>query len=255
MIAKIEWANQKFEVDWSSARDISISIDGLKKGPIAFYANPPTFQPYTSGSFVASVKEGGAVNSYDVYFNPHGNGTHTECQGHITQVWEKMTNVPTDTHFIANLISIDPKSKGGDEVITSDCVEEALNNQERGKALIIRTTPNPNTKKQRNYSGTNPPYLTVEAMTAIVKMGYDHLLVDLPSVDREEDGGKLTSHHAFWGLPSPGGREHCTITELIFVANDIEDGLYFLDLQRANFGLDCSPSRPLLYQMRPINDE
>ena len=75
-----------------------------------------------------------------------------------------------------------------------------------------------------------------------------HLLVDLPSVDREEDKGELAFHHAFWDVPNKPNLER-TITELIFVENKIPDGKYLLEIQMAPFENDASPSRPVLYKI------
>ena len=102
-----------------------------------------------------------------------------------------------------------------------------------------------------NYSGANPPYLHHKAISYLVERGVEHLLLDLPSVDREEDGGQLLGHRAFWQYPeSP--RAHCTITELIYVNNSIRDGLYLLNLQVASFEIDASPSKPVLYALEPF---
>ena len=74
----------------------------------------------------------------------------------------------------------------------------ALEDLDYCPALIIRTTPNTLDKKKQVYSGTNPCYFSKEAMDYIVKMNIEHLLVDIPSLDREEDGGKLEAHNTFW---------------------------------------------------------
>ena len=42
-------------------------------------------------------------------------------------------------------------------------------------------------------------------------------------------------------------RAHCTITEMIFVPNEIRDGLYLLNLQTTSFDLDASPSKPVIF--------
>ena len=78
-----------------------------------------------------------------------------------------------------------------------------------------------------------------------------HLLIDLPSVDREQDEGKVLAHHAFWQYPDTIKKERldCTITELIFVDNTIKDGFYLLNLSIASFELDASPSKPILYSL------
>jgi hypothetical protein len=74
-------------------------------------------------------------------------------------------------------------------------------------------------------------------------------LVDIPSVDKEIDGGALAFHHAFWNVPEQPITNR-TITELIYVPNEVEDGHYILELQLSNFDNDAAPSRPLLYKKR-----
>jgi len=82
----------------------------------------------------------------------------------------------------------------------------------------------------------------------IRECGIKHLLIDLPSVDKEKDEGKLLAHKAFWDFPK-NLRRDATITELIYVPNKIEDGFYILNLQIASFENDASPSKPILYKI------
>jgi kynurenine formamidase len=123
------------------------------------------------------------------------------------------------------------------------------------KALIIRTLPNDNTKMSRNYSAQKPPFLSLDAMNFITELGVEHILVDLPSIDRAYDQGKLNTHHLFWNVAS-GSHEtsshslvNKTITEMIYAADEIPDGSYLLNLQIAPFASDAAPSRPLLYPL------
>ena len=79
-------------------------------------------------------------------------------------------------------------------------------------------------------------------------------MIDLPSVDREEDEGKLLAHKAFWNVKdvtnlNDDARLDCTITEMIFVPNEIQDGSYILNIQIASFENDASPSKPILYSL------
>ena len=76
----------------------------------------------------------------------------------------------------------------------------------------------------------------------------------MPSVDREEDEGKLLAHKAFWNVKNVNNlnddaRLNCTITEMIFVEDTIQDGNYILNLQIASFENDASPSKPILYKI------
>jgi hypothetical protein len=115
----------------------------------------------------------------------------------------------------------------------------------------MRTLPNADAKRTANYSGTNPPYLAHEAAAYLVQLGVNHLLIDLPSVDQEADGGKLLAHKAFWQFPG-NIRKACTITELIFVDTAIADGLYLLNLQITSLEMDASPSKPVLYNLTEV---
>tara|TARA_B110000879_G_scaffold208108_1_gene293050 strand:- start:2282 stop:2548 length:267 start_codon:yes stop_codon:yes gene_type:complete len=83
-------------------------------------------------------------------------------------------------------------------------------------------------------------------MKNIVAAGISHLIIDLPSVDPEWDGGAMASHYAFWQYPD-NPRWDASITEFAFIADDIIDGEYLLKLNISNFESDAAPSRPVLY--------
>ena len=121
-------------------------------------------------------------------------------------------------------------------------------------SLIIRTLPNDESKLTREYLESIPPFFSTEAMKFIVEIGVKHLLVDMPSIDRIFDERKLSNHRIFWNVEQ-GAFElneksliNNTITELIYVPNEIADGSYLLNLQIAAFASDASPSRPLLFK-------
>jgi kynurenine formamidase len=155
--------------------------------------------------------------------------------------------------FTAELISVEPENIDDDFVITKKQIQKSLNGK-FPSAIVIRTLPNLDEKKHRNYSKTNPPYLSEEAAIFIRESGIQHLLIDLPSVDREEDEGKLLAHKAFWNVKdianlNDDSRLDSTITEMIFVPNEILDGSYLLNIQIASFENDASPSKPILYKI------
>ena len=98
-------------------------------------------------------------------------------------------------------------------------------------------------------------FFTIEAMSYIVEMGIKHLLVDMPSVDRLFDDGVLSAHNIFWETKSKKlnlNSLNKTITEMIFVADNIKDGKYLLNLQFAPFIADAAPSRPILYKINEL---
>jgi hypothetical protein len=82
-----------------------------------------------------------------------------------------------------------------------------------------------------------------------------HLVVDLPSIDRAQDEGRLTAHRIFFGLPpavtqlSAATRATATVTELAYIPESVADGPYLLELQVPALGGDAVPSRPLLYRL------
>ncbi len=240
-------------IDTSKGFDISIPLEGNDQNPRAWYVEPPIIEPVRNENFIGSVQEGGAVNFRNIFFNPHGHGTHTECLGHITEEVHSINQNLKESFFTAKLITLEPTSVINGETIEEDFIlipsqfETILKNVET-QALIIRTSPNDESKKHLNYSASNPAYLDVKVNRILNKAKIEHLLIDLPSVDRESDGGKLEFHHAFWGVPNDP-QFHKTITELIFVPNHIPDGDYILNLQTAPFENDATPSRPVLFQI------
>ncbi len=213
-----------------------------------YYADQPRTSTIRSGDFVGSVAEGGSVNYQSISLTPHGNGTHTECYGHISSDGFTIIDCQIPPFLLAQLVTISPKEKGEDQVISWEILQKHLT-VPAPEALIIRTLPNSKNKLKRAYSGTNPPYLAPEVGRKLQECNITHLLIDLPSVDREEDAGKLAVHKGFWNFPS-APRHHATITELIFVPNHLTDGNYALNLQLPRIALDAVPSQPIVYPLQ-----
>lgn len=154
---------------------------------------------------------------------------------------------------MAELISVEPEQVGEDFIIRIEHIETALNGK-MPEAIVIRTLPNETAKKSKNYSNTNPPYLEEAAATFIRECGIKHLLIDMPSVDREQDEGRLVAHKAFWNVKDSNNlnsdaRHDATITEMVYVTDEVQDGSYLLNLQIASFENDASPSKPILYKL------
>jgi kynurenine formamidase len=250
LTAKIKINDKMVAVDLSKPLDISIPLRGDVSNVNAWYVEHPKITPHTSGDFVGKVTLGASTNFNDIWFNPHAHGTHTECVGHITKEFYAVNHHLKQFFYTAQLITLSPETYDGDRVITQEQLEKALGGQAH-QALVIRTLPNALDKLGKQYSNTNPPYLQEAAAKYMVSLGIDHLLIDLPSVDRERDNGQLLAHRAFWNT---GGeiRFHATITELVYVPNSIEDGEYVLNLQVAPFENDASPSRPVLYKIKTV---
>ena len=240
--------NKKIKVDLNSPIDISIPLTFSKKSLNAWGLSLPYKKPVKMGSWVGSVAEGGDLNFNDLYFNPHAHLTHTECVGHIDSNNSSINSKLKNFFFFAKLISVCPEKINGDLIITKKVVSEKIDSiQHPFNSIIIRTLPNDINKKCKDYSNQNPPYFSEECIKYLVEIGINHLLIDLPSVDREKDDGLLKNHKIFFNL-SGGGNEN-TITEFVFISNTIIDADYFLNLQFIPLENDASPSRPVLFKI------
>ena len=229
-------------LDLEFIADLSLPVGDV---PRAWYIDAPTFEPVRLGDWVGSVAEGGGVNFFNVGFNPHAHGTHTETAGHILPERHSVHQHFKDYFTRALVLTLAPSNglitledfKGRWEVLAEGAV----------KSVIVRTEIKPNSVATRAYSNTDWPYLDAGIGTFLREQGVDHVLIDQPSVDKEEDGGTLACHHAFWG-PQPELSLHRTISELLHIPAHVQDGHYLLNLQVAPMDNDAAPSRPLLYR-------
>ncbi|MFM1875033.1 MAG: hypothetical protein RL266_770 [Bacteroidota bacterium] len=235
---------KQFKADLQNGIDLSIPVS-VESKLNAYYAKPVSMEPFVMGNWIGSVAKGASVNYRNIFFNPHGNGTHTECVGHIDKEVFSINEHFKQFHCVAQLVSVSSTElENGDRVV----LPEHLPQLEATDAVIVRTLPNGATKQSRNYSGTNPPYMHHSTIQKLVANGCRHLILDLPSIDREEDGGKLLGHKTFWNYPD-APRMDCTVTELAFVPSEATDGLYLLNLQVAPFENDAAPSRPVIFSL------
>lgn len=243
MNSKINLLSGSFEIDLNKPIDISLCLG--KDSAEAWYLGKPEIEPVTQGEWIGKVSEGANINFNRIRFSPHAHGTHTESYGHISEDFYGISACLNRFFFKAKLISLAPNKVEEDLVFEKHQFEEVLQSGE-AEALIIRSLPNEKTKKNENYNHSNWPYLSKEAAAYIRDCGINHLLIDLPSIDKEE--GEVHAHKAFWNYPE-NPRENASITEMVFISNQVKDGFYVLNLQVANFHNDAAPSRPILYRI------
>lgn len=262
-------ADAPWLVETEPAHDLSIPLEFDGAQPTFFGAPAATATPLAAGSFIGDVRQGGSCNCASYSLTPHCRGTHTECVGHITLERMSVRDAARAPLYPAVLLSVsaidasstsersDPAPQAGDRLITrSELLRASSGMDFRGcQALVVRTLPNVANKRWRNYdTQPPPPYFSLQAMEWIVETGIEHLVVDLPSIDRSSDEGRLSAHRVFWGM-QPGDksaanarRAGATITELAYIDDAVPDGYYMLSLQIAPFVADAAPSRPLLYR-------
>jgi kynurenine formamidase len=258
--ARIRFRDGEVSVDLANAVSLAIAVDFGGSEPRHFGAPAPRSQPLTVPGFSGAVATGASCNCSTITLTPHCNGTHTESAGHLTrEPLDAYTIVPTG--FVPALLvsitpgdaastgeSTEPPPQKGDGLVTRSALEGAWppGGPVQPRALVVRT-------RERGAAGF--PYLSREAATLLVERGIEHLVVDLPSIDRADDEGRLTAHRIFFGLPrgsqslAEASRAHCTVTELARVPETTHDGWYLLELQAPALGGDAVPTRPLLYAM------
>lgn len=269
MIFSFEFNGKTIQFDEAKPFDISIPIDFYGEQVNAYGVEKASSTPCEAGEIVGDTRRGGSCNFEKITLIPHCNGTHTESVGHITNERISVLDCLRGSLFSAILLSVTPvspaetnetyvvKLEENDKLITRKALENGKWKMESGKveALIIRTVPNYQSKLTATYLEEIPPFFTTEAMEFINEIGTKHLLCDLPSIDRIFDEGKLSNHRIFWNVEqgefkiNERTRTDKTITELIYVKDEIKDGLYLLNLQVAPFIADASPSRPVIFPL------
>lgn len=258
-----------YKVLWDRPIDISIPLRFNAEQPNFFGAPHAASQPLRAGGFIGDTRQGGSCNVYQYSLISHCNGTHTECVGHIVNQSISIQQILKEAFIPATLITIQPErasdspdtyvpeKQAEDLMITKGQIRNALRNadEEFLSALIIRDLPNDTSKMSRDYSRHPAPFFSIEAMKQILESGVNHLIVDIPSVDRANDEGKMSCHHLFWGVEmgskdiDPNTTSRKTITEMVYIPDSVEDGEYLVNIQIPPFVSDAAPSRPLLFKI------
>ena len=101
MLATIKHPLKEIAIDLSDPIDISIPLEAGPGKLSAWYVPPVRIEPVKTADWVGDVNQGGSVNFRDIYFNPHGHGTHTECVGHISKEWYSVNKTLQQFFFLA----------------------------------------------------------------------------------------------------------------------------------------------------------
>ncbi len=246
MILSFNHKNDSYQANLLAPIEIGIAVQRANS-VASFGIAGARYMTYIDGDFIGDKSRGGPCNLETITFTPHGNSTHTECLGHISSHPHAVNECIADTYHKAILWSLAPSSSSNDFSLDfHSCNFDELKHFD---ALIIRTLPNTENKKNKDYSGLKTPYISTHAMQQIVDAGVKHIVIDLPSVDPEWDGGALAAHHIFWQYPH-SSREEASITEFAYIPSEAMDGEYILKLNISNFVSDAAPSKPVLYSIK-----
>jgi arylformamidase len=268
---------RRWRADLSAPIDLAIPLqfDGPQQS--FFIGTPARSEPLQVGSYSGSVARGASCNCSVQTLAPHCHGTHTECVGHITRspvvTVASLTPVAPCLALVVTvrpvpLAAAAPSGPGAHSAATDLVIDRRLLQRAAAawidvpfRAVVVRTLPNGPDKRDRDYSASPSPapYFLPDAMRWLAERDVVSLVVDLPSLDRADDGGALAAHRQFWGMPpasvdaAQATRGRALVTELAYVPDTVRDGLYLLDLQVPAFGADAAPSRPVLYVLQAMN--
>ena len=281
---RVRIGDKLYVVDHGDLDDIAIAANPDENLAHTSFNVPP--MEMTAVQSVKGVDKPGEdktkdrVNAYCYHrYAPQIHGTHTEGRSHIlTEVTPAIAHI-AGIHFLARLITIDPERAAGqnlsllgeqdknDRVITREQVEDALGNDKFTPEVLIIRTPNYPGKKSKKHGGTNPPYPHHDVAELLVDRGVKHIVLDLPSADREK--GEVFFHRTFWQdpfsetygkvlpelahIPRGQTRDESTITEAAYIGDKNEDGWYLIYLNPISLIGDAAPVRPMIAPIPELN--
>lgn len=244
-------------MDFSGAVSLALVLDFDRPHPRHFGAPPATSEAFRVGSFEGDVARGASCNCRRVHLIPHCNGTHTESASHLTLQQRALHELLPVAPVPALLLSVQP-------VAAAESGEDSLPAPQAGDRLITRAAllaawqpyADAAPRALLLHTGTAwddvaPPFLSRQLVQELVDRGIEHLVTDLPSVDRLADEGRLTAHRIFFGLPAgstdlaSATRPQASITELATFPPGLRNGPCALQLQVPAWTGDAVPSRPL----------
>lgn len=271
MIAELNFGGQKVRAALDRGVSLAIPVEFGAEGPRHFGAPAPSTAPFAIGSFTGSVATGASVNCASMTLIPQCQMTHTESVAHLTREPGDAWRIVPRGLLPAVVVSVipEPASESNESTDPQPWATDSLISKRRLRAawpmgrmidpvaVIIRTLPNDPGKRTRDYTERVPAYLTREAVEWLVEKRIEHLVLDVPSVDRTHDDGHLVGHRLFFGLP-PGShsrgdaaRSRATVTEFAFIPDEVPDGPCVLSLAVPAIGGDAVPSQPIVYPLTP----
>lgn len=271
----LEAGGRRWAVELGRGASLAIEMRGDGPLPAFFVPGRMHTEPLSVGGFTGDTRTGGSCNVSRLDLVPHCHGTHTEGIGHVTDqraaVQDQFDGRPA-LAWLATVTAVDAGAASDgyhcpvaerEPLVTRDELARAIRGcAAEATALVLRVRPLAAPLPVRDFNAEpGYPLLSAEAMSWLSGHAFDHLLIEMPSLDRAEDGGRLGNHRAWWGLP-PGDRDmgraqhpRRVITEMIRVPDTLDDGLYWLQPGLSPIHGDATPSRPQLYPLRPLDEK
>ena len=252
-----------------------LGFDG--RDPRHFGAPPPRRGPLVLPGFGGQVARGASCNCDTIELVAHCHGTHTESVAHLVEEPHDVCDVAPLAPLPALLLSIapcaaagsgedsDPLPRPGDRLLTRAALRAAwpASLPFAPQALVLRTLASVAAGAVADVAAAPAgedadaaaPYLSRQFAAELVERGIEHLVVELPSIDRGHDEGRLCAHRVFFGLPpratrlAEARRRQCTVTEFAAIPASLADGPCALQLALPRIAGDAVPSRPLHFRL------
>ncbi len=216
------------------------------RSPNAFYLSPITSKTVEfEGQFVGDVKRSGSCNVDTLRYVPHAI-THLETSAHILSPDvgpPTVKDIPLENlSGVVYLMDLSHLGTTEGESVPWDVVREKLEKIALPVSMLALKTRASLLPRDYDFSGKDFLSLAPETAKGIHDYRFpldskktvfnriDCLIVDLPSIDPESDGGKLSAHRNFFGLPLSGvdveDGEKRALVELAWFGG-LEEGYYY----------------------------
>jgi len=211
-----------------------------------FHLPQMTISPVEGEGFIGDMTQGGTCNVDLLTFTPH-NITHLETSAHILAEGGKFVSDIPQLNLTGICYLADLSHNTGD--ITLNDIKEVLDRIKLPISHLAIKTRASLLNTNYDFSGKDFLSITPEAAKEISRFQLNGekvsiLLLDLPSADPENDGGKLLTHRAFFEIPRKvhefTDKTSKAIVELAHFG-DLEEGYYYCVLSPPRIRTNAVP--------------
>lgn len=245
------------------SRMISFGDSATSSG--AFYINQPKSETVEfPGLFIGDIERGGSCNVDYLTFCPH-NITHLETSAHILSLESNppmVSDISQDKLMgLAYLIDLSDKNWDDNDLIQLEDIQATLEALKYPVNMVIIKTHASLLEESYDFSGKNFLAVSEEAAKYLNKYQKNQsvlhaLILDLPSIDPENDEGKLLAHRAWFGIPKMGvnhsDQQKKALVELAYFKEN-EQGYYYVNITPAKLKTNAVSTGISLSHVQNIN--
>ncbi|MCP4727166.1 MAG: hypothetical protein GY863_19165 [bacterium] len=250
-----------FQLNNPVSADRKVLFRPETKAVNSFFISPPSRETYeVPGQFTGDV-DGGGVCNVEIISSAAHNTTHIETSSHVLSYGSNpitVDEIPVENLsgllYLIDLTEIQAES--GKAIKWIDIERKLLEITLPVTMLGIKTQGSV-LPEDYDFSGQDFLHLAPEAAKAIhdfriMNNTIECLMLDLPSIDRENDQGKLLAHRNYFGIPETGhsgtDTEKRTIVELAYFAG-LDEGYYYAVITPPRFQTNAMTTGLLLWEL------